>query len=184
VNPPTGRRMNHGFDESAPVVLRLLTGVDDDVRAALEPGHLLYPMALLGWQHRRLMAEITAVWPKQAGRRPVRETLGWWAGELREAGLSDDEVAAALGYPRSPDTLRRYRVHEWRDMALAEQVEVNPEGDAPGRPPLPRVYGEREEEPARGWVNLPPAAVARARPRDAVAVELRARDALAKQLHR
>src|SRR4051794_12034624 len=102
VNRPGSRRMNAGRDESEPQRLRLATGVDDDLRRVLEPGHELWPMALLAWrhqdgwsleEHRRLMAAVVEVWPKQPGRRSVVETLAWWAGQLRADGFSDDEIA-------------------------------------------------------------------------------------------
>jgi hypothetical protein len=187
-------RIAHGEASERPP-LRVLTGIDDDLRREVRPDNPLYGVAEDAWLyqdewsldgHRSFWIGVLPLWPKQPGHRQQMDTLAWWYDALRRHGLTDAEIADVLGY--DPDTLRRYRLADRAEMLRHERIERPPlrerepivqEGvvvkpDVEPLPPLPRVYSAREEEPEHSWVNLPLRAMANVRPRDALAIEYRA----------
>lgn len=175
--------------------LRVLTGIDDDLRREVRRDDPLYGVAEDAWlyqdewsldRHRSFWIGVLPLWPKQPGHRQVIDTLAWWYDALRQYGLTDDEIADALGY--APDTLRRYHLADRAEMLRHERIERPPvrgaepviedgivvKPDVEPLPPLPRVYASHEDEPEHSWVNLPLRATANVRPRDALAIEHRA----------
>ena len=173
-------------DPESPAPLYLCTGLDDDARRPLGRRHPHYRLALhaLVWQdvwsaeeHRDFWTALLPLWPRERGQRRVVETEGWWAHELRRHGLDDAAIAEALAL--DVDTVRRRRLHDVGEMVCHEQIERPRQLSAQygPAPPLPRVHGPNEDRPAFSYVNLPLAS--QQRPREVVAVEARARVALA-----
>jgi hypothetical protein len=104
--------------------------LDDDLRRPLDRADPFYKSALYAWiwqdrwsdqAHRDFWTASLELWPRQRGQRQLKNSIGWGALLLRRAGLSDDEVAEALGYPL--ETLRRYRAFDRGDMVWNEQIE-------------------------------------------------------------
>lgn len=141
--------------ENCPDHLDLETGVPDDDRAQLYPGHPLFDLFAFAWrwqdrwsltEHADFWRAALLLWPHRGGGERVRERLAWAIRAARHRGLSDDEAAAQLGYQR--DSLRRMNV-----LSLADP-EDHRDG-APGLPTwavtdyvLPRVYGPGDREPS------------------------------------
>jgi hypothetical protein len=130
--------------------LFLATGIDDDARQPLFPGHSAYRFFVHAqmqqdmWsnaQHRAFWTDHVRParkgfgdpyhWPRRAGRPPVKETAAWWAFVLAREGLCLDEIAQVL-YPNRPDSFRRMRVIDRARQVYEEKI-VTP-GSTGGRP--------------------------------------------------
>jgi hypothetical protein len=83
--------------------LGLTTGIDDDERRILQPADEQYRLAAYAWryqddwsleEHRDFWSAAMPHWPKAPGKRPLQDTLAWWTYVLRQAGRSEEEIAA------------------------------------------------------------------------------------------
>src|SRR4051812_5244043 len=100
------RRGRMGRGDMSGVALHVRSGIDDDPRKDLTPRDELYSLAEHAWclqdqwtleEHRSFWIGALPLWPKKAGQRHSKDTRGFWARTLREAGVPDSEIAEVLG---------------------------------------------------------------------------------------
>ena len=188
------------FKNRAKRTFGLKTGIDDDGRRTLARGHKLHSLAAFAhsrqsnWspaEHRDFWIAVLPLWPGQGRQQLCKATLAWWTFVLRREGLSEQQVADALGYPLATLKHCHYMSFTHGELIYRQQVEdpVNAgwryeDGRGgyevePGPPGwLPWVYRDDETEPPFSIVNLPPAIVEAARPPAALAIEKRGQRAL------
>jgi hypothetical protein len=157
----SARGGNAHESSGTPSRLALTTGFRDDRRRNIDRGTDLFACFEAAWlfqdvwsaeTHREFWLENLQRWPNTGGRPPTLDTLGWWARQLRRDGMSDQQVAQALGVEQ--DTLRRQRVFAHGDELYALWVD-GPLAQA--APRLPRIYDPSVigTEPTYGRINLP-----------------------------